>query len=206
MLLADTEIRKRCRAIAYSEKPMIDPFVEGVQSNDIISYGLTSAGYDLRMGLEVLIFKNSFGEAIDPKRFKDQTYLDRMFDKLTYKHMPPDVLNGERLSITIPAHGYILATSYEYLRIPRYLKARCVGKSTYARCGLIVNTTPLEPEWEGNLTIEISNSAPCPSTIYIMEGIAQLEFEQIYGNVETSYKDKKGKYDQQIGVTPARVL
>jgi dCTP deaminase len=176
---------------------MIDPFSESVSGNGIISYGLTSAGYDLRLGPEVLVFKNSYGHTIDPKRFKDPNYTREVFDTIA---------GGPGVAVTIPAHGYILGHSMEYLRIPRNLKARCTGKSTYARAGIIVNTTPLEPEWEGHLTIEISNSSPCPAVVYIGEGIAQLEFERLTDEPEVSYADKGGKYQSQTGVTPAKVI
>ncbi len=178
------------------DKPMIDPFSEAVSGNGIISYGLSSCGYDLRMGQEVLIFKNTSGEAVNPKKFKDHDYRDRMFDVITRSQGEP---------VTIPAHGYILASSFEYLRIPRFLAARCIGKSTYARSGIIVNCTPLEPEWEGHLTIEISNSSPCPAIVYCLEGIAQLQFELLDKDPEVSYADKSGQYQAQVGVTPPKV-
>lgn len=179
----------------YLDKPMIEPFSEPVSGNGIISYGLTGGGYDLRLASELLVYKNSFGHTIDPKRFKEESYLLQIFDRIT-------IPSGQ---VIIPAHGYVLGSSLEYLRIPRFLKARCIGKSTYARAGIIVNTTPAEPEWEGHLTIEISNSSPCPAVVYVGEGIAQLEFEVFNGVVEQSYADKKGKYQGQTGVTPPRV-
>ena len=193
MLLSDRMIR-----YYVQEYRMIEPFAEAYQEEGVISYGLTSAGYDLRLANKALVLKNTHCLPLDPRKMKDPEYQFRIFDIIE-----ADNYGGE---IWIPANGYILVSSFEYLRIPRFLKARCVGKSTYARCGLIVNCTPLEPEWEGNLTIEISNSSPCPVPIITGQGIAQLEFEVLSDQVQTSYKDKRGKYQCQQGVTPARVL
>ena len=173
--------------------PLINPFSEGVQGEGIISYGLTSAGYDLRLdNEEVLIFKNSYGHEVDPKRFKDKKYKEELFDIRSF---------AAHDKIIIPPHGYILTRSYEYIHVPKFLKGRVTGKSTYARCGIVVNCTPLEPEWEGHLTIEISNSSPCPAVLYALEGIAQLELELLCGTPKITYKTKKGQYDKQIGVT-----
>jgi dCTP deaminase len=196
--LTDREIRNLCvlAGVGPVKDPLIEPFSEPASGNGVISYGLTSAGYDLRLGGEVLVFKNTSGEAVDPKLFRDPDYFARMFDRVRK-------LSGE--AVTIPAHGYILGRSYEYLRIPRHMKASCTGKSTYARCGIIVNVTPLEPDWEGYLTIEISNSCPCPAKVYVMEGIAQLEVESLNGEPETTYRDKRGVYMGQSDVTAARV-
>jgi dCTP deaminase len=196
MLLVDYQIRNLCVGLSDGQVPMIEPYSPPVSGSGIISYGETSAGYDLRLAPEVLIFKNSYGEAIDPKRFKDDEYRNRMFDK---------IYGGLNQAVIIPAHSYILGMSYEYIRMPRNLKARCVGKSTLARCGILVNTTPLEPEWHGYLTIEISNSSPCPAKIYCMEGIAQVEFEVLSSLPEQSYQTKGGKYQGQLQVTPAMV-
>jgi dCTP deaminase len=194
MLLSDSEIRKLC----FVGEPMIEPFSEPTSGKGRISYGLTSAGYDLRLSPKgILVFKNSYGEVIDPKLFKEEAYRNRVFDEL------PEFPLG--FAITIPAHGYVLGSSLEYLRIPRHLKGRCVGKSTLARSGIIINTTPLEPLWRGYLTIEIGNINPCPARVYVGEGIAQLEFELIEGKVETSYADKNGQYQNQMSTTPARV-
>lgn len=197
MLLNDTDIRRLCLAPLYfGNFPMIDPFSEPVSGGGVISYGLTSAGYDLRLGSEVMIFKNTSGEVVDPKRFKDDDYRRRMFDERVYQ-------SGDR--VIIPANGYILGRSLEYLRIPKHLKGRCVGKSTLARAGILVNTTPLEPGWEGFLTIEIGNVCPCPVCVFVSEGIAQLEFETLTGEPEQDYASKKGIYQNQTGVTPSRV-
>ncbi len=195
MLLVDYQIRGLCTTID-DPYPLIEPFSEAVSGGGLISHGLTSAGYDLRLANEILIFKNTYGEEIDPKRFKDEAYKNRMFDKL---------MIGDNQPVIIPAHSYILGMSYEYLRIPKHLKGRVVGKSTYARCGIICNLTPLEPEWEGNLTLEISNATPLPAKVYVMEGIAQIEFELLSGIVETTYARKNGQYQRQTEVTPARV-
>lgn len=190
MLLSDGEIRN----LAYSHR-MIEPFSEPRAGGGIISFGLTSAGYDLRLAPEVWIFNPYRGELIDPKRFADPVYKESMF------YLAP-IMND---TFILPANCYCLGRSYEYLRIPRHLKARCVGKSTLARSGILINTTPLEPEWEGHLTIEIGNVTSCPAKVYVMEGIAQLEFEVLSSSPETSYKDKGGQYQSQTGVTPARV-
>ncbi len=203
-LLTDKMIRELCVSPVDSKewieqtgwRPMLDPFSEGVSGNGIISYGLSHAGYDLRLDDEVLVFKNSYGEIVDPKKFKDPEYQSKVFDRVT--------ANKEDYSIIIPAYGYVLGRSVEYISMPRDIKGRCVGKSTYARCGIVINTTPLEPAWRGYLTIEIGNSNPCPAKIYAFEGIAQLEFEMLAGVSETDYSGKK--YQDQKDVTPARVL
>lgn len=198
MLLNDADIRKLCTAPVYFDQhPMIEPFSEAVSGNGVISYGLSSAGYDLRLAEEVLIFQGYRGELIDPKRFGEPAYRELIFYRA-------DVYSDG--CFILPANSYCLGRSYEYLRIPRHLKARCVGKSTLARSGILINTTPLEPEWEGHLTIEIGNVTSCPARVYVMEGIAQLEFELLTGEPEVSYKGKNGKYQSQIGVTPSRVL
>lgn len=198
MILADSEIRKLCvdrdGAVA---NPLIEPFSEPVSGNGIISYGLTSAGYDVRLcSKEILVFKNP-GEAINPKKFSDPDYRRRMFE--SHKGLDPHA------EFVIPPNGYVLAQTHEYIRMPRHLIARCVGKSTLARSAVVVNTTPMEPEWEGHLTLEIFNPTLCPMTIFVMEGIAQFQFEMVHGKVDVSYKDKGGKYDRQKGVTPAIV-
>ena len=220
MLLNDKAIRDLCvdslahlrfqNAVVNSVPfvSMIEPFSEAVSGNGVISYGLSHAGYDLRLGPEILLFKNSYNEVIDPKKFNSSEYRNRVFDEINL----PDTVMGHRIellqnyAVTIPPHGYILGRSYEYLRIPRHLKGRCVGKSTLARSGIIINTTPLEPGWEGHLTIEIGNITPCPAKVYVMEGIAQLEFELLTDPPEKDYAAKGGKYQNQVGVVPARVL
>jgi dCTP deaminase len=169
---------------------MIEPFSEAVQDRSIISYGLTHAGYDLRLGGHVRIYKDSFGEVIDPLRFAaDPVYWSRVFDEIT------NIPDGE--AVLVPARGYILGYSKEYLRIPNNVKGRCVGKSTLARSGVGINTTPLEPGWEGHLTLEIANHSCCPVKVYVGYGICQLEFEMLGQVPETTYADKKGKYQNQ---------
>lgn len=206
MLIVDKEIRELCRNRWVKNfpggviPPMIDPFSEAVSGNGIISYGLTSAGYDIRLAPEVLIFKNTSSECIDPKRFSDDVYKKEMFDELLVYTV------GNDQFVTIPPHSYVLGRSYEYLRIPKNLKVRAVGKSTLARSGILINCCPGEPEWEGHLVLEIGNITPCSAILYIMQGISQLEFEVLSDNPETSYKDKKGKYQGQTGVTLAKVL
>lgn len=203
MLLNDRQIRDLCSA----PQPLLSPFSEAVSGDGVISYGLSHAGYDLRLGPDILVFKNTLCDEMDPKKFSDPKYQDRVFERLFYNesYSLPDgeyrIMDGNR--VRIPSGGYILGRSYEYIQIPKNIKGRCVGKSTYARCGILVNTTPLEPGWCGHLTIEIGNITPCPAVVYVLEGIAQVEFEQI----EPPDKDYSGKkYQNQVGVTPARVL
>jgi dCTP deaminase len=191
MLLADHQIRDLCVGTPY---PLLEPFSEAVSGDGLISYGLSHCGYDLRLGGVILVFNNSLGEVVDPKRFKDPIYRDRVFTRVTQ----------ESGAVIIPAGGYALGASLEYFRMPNTLAGRVTGKSTYARCGLIVNVTTIEPGWNGNLTLEISNSGPCPAAIYPSEGIAQVHFERLDRVPETTYRGKK--YDNQEGVTVARVL
>lgn len=202
MILIDRQIRGFCKPIFPTPefKPMLEPFSEGVQGDGVISFGLTSAGYDLRLGYEVLIFKNSFNELMDPKRLKnDEAYLKRVFDKVD------GLKQGER--IIVPPHSYLLAYSLEYIRMPRNVKGTCVGKSTYARCGILINTTPLEPGWHGNLTIEIANISPCPVPLVAGEGLCQLQFDLLGDFPEKDYESKGGKYQGQgASPTPARVI
>lgn len=196
MPLSDRAIRDLCFSGGL---PMIEPFSEAVSGNGVISWGLTSAGYDVRLcGKEILVFTNASGEVVDPKRFGDEDYRKKMFD--TYTNMK----DGQK--VRIRPGGYILGQTLEYIRIPRNISARCVGKSTLARSGVFVNTTPMEPEWEGHLTLEIGNMTPSHLDVYVGEGIAQFQFDYIEGKVEVSYRDKSGKYNRQVGVTPAKVL
>lgn len=200
MILSDSEIRKLCLPTEPAfNTPLIEPFSEPVSGNGIISYGITSAGYDVRLcGKKILVFKNSYGEDVDPKRFGEDIYRSRMFEVRT------NLKQGER--VVIPPNGYILAQTHEYITMPRHLVGRCVGKSTNARSGVLINTTPMEPEWAGHLTLEIANMTPSNCVVYVMEGIAQFQFELIHGEVGVSYKDKAGKYQNQVGVTPSKVL
>lgn len=196
MLLNDIEIRKLC--VGHSVPvagPMIEPFSEAVSGNGVISWGLTHAGYDVRLGSDIWISKPSYGEVVDPKRMKEEGYEDKIYDKIK--------VEGD--SFILPPHSHVLARTVEYLRIPKHMKARCTGKSTMARCGIVINTTPLEPNWRGFLVIEIGNISPCPVRLYVNQGISQIEFELLTAPPETDYDTKGGKYQNQTGVTPARV-
>ena len=174
------------------EKGMIDPFVDGqIKTTDdggrAISYGLSSYGYDLRVSNEFKVFTNVFGSVVDPKAFDDRSFVD----------METDVC-------VVPPNSFALARSVEYFRIPREVLTICVGKSTYARCGIIVNVTPFEPEWEGHVTLEISNTTPLPARIYANEGLAQVVFFLASEVCETSYADRSGKYMHKRGITIPR--
>lgn len=167
---------------------MIEPFHSGGKREGVISYGVSSYGYDMRVGDEFKIFTNVNTTVVDPKQFDLKSFVD-------YKGQV----------CIIPPNSFVLARSLEYFRIPREVLVLCLGKSTYARCGLVVNVTPLEPEWEGHVTIEISNTTPLPARIYANEGIAQLIFVQAAELCETSYRDKAGKYQAQTGITLPRL-
>jgi dCTP deaminase len=171
------------------EHGMIEPFVEKQVSTHVISYGVSSYGYDIRVADEYKIFTDVFSAIVDPKHFDPKSMVD---------------FKGE--VCIIPPNSFVLARTIEYFRIPRNVLTVCVGKSTYARCGLIVNVTPFEPEWEGYVTLEISNTTPLPAKVYSNEGIAQVLFFVADQECETSYKDRKGKYDKQVGVVPAKVI
>ena len=168
---------------------MIEPFVEQQVSTHVISYGVSSYGYDIRVADEYKIFTDVFSAIVDPKQFDPKSMVDFKGDVCI-----------------IPPNSFVLARTIEYFRIPRNVLTVCVGKSTYARCGLIVNVTPFEPEWEGFVTLEISNTTPLPAKVYSNEGIAQVLFFVADQECETSYKDRKGKYDKQTGVVPAKVI
>lgn len=183
MLKSDKWIKKM--ALEYK---MIEPFEEKQIKKGVISYGLSSYGYDLRLSDEFKIFTNVFNSIIDPKNFDPKSFVD-------YK--------GE--TCIIPPNSFILGRSIEYLRIPRKILGICIGKSTYARCGIIVNITPIEAEWEGQVTIEISNTTPLPVKVYAYEGIAQIIFLESDEECELSYKDKKGKYDKQLGIVLPKI-
>lgn len=171
------------RVMARSQR-MIEPFVEAQKREGVISYGLSSYGYDARVADEFKIFTNVNSAVIDPKDFAADSFVDRKTD-----------------TCIIPPNSFALARTVEYFRIPRDVLVICLGKSTYARCGIIVNVTPLEPEWEGQVTIEISNTTPLPAKIYANEGICQFLFLQGAGQCEVSYADKSGKYMRQTGVS-----
>ncbi len=167
---------------------MIEPFEEKQVRQDVISFGLSSYGYDMRVADEFRIFHNALSPVVDPKAFDERSFVE---------------YEGE--VCLIPPNSFALARSVEYFRIPRDVLTICVGKSTYARCGIITNVTPFEPEWEGFVTLEISNTTPLPARIYANEGIAQVLFFESDEPCEVSYKDKKGKYQAQTGVTPPRL-
>jgi dCTP deaminase len=166
------------------ENAMIAPFEENLVKDGVISYGLSSYGYDIRLADTYKIFRLDGSENMDPKNVSSQAFED---------------YRGE--SCIIPAHSYVLARSLEYFKIPRKALALCLGKSTYARMGIIVNVTPLEPEWEGYITMEISNTSPNPVKVYSNEGIAQLVFFESEESCLVSYRDRKGKYQGQKDIT-----
>jgi len=180
---ADKWIRKMAL-----EHGMIEPFEEKQVRKGVISYGLSSYGYDIRVADEFKVFTNINNTVVDPKNFDDRSFVD----------MKTDVC-------IIPPNSFALAKTVEYFRIPRDVLTVCVGKSTYARCGLIVNVTPFEPEWEGFVTLEISNTTPLPAKVYANEGISQVLFFQSDEVCEVSYADKQGKYQKQQGLTLPRL-
>ena len=216
MLLCDHEIRKYAQNPVYNAgRPMIEPFAEfwpyGVERlpPGVISYGLSHAGYDIRLAEDVLVFNDAAGEVVDPKRFKDADYRERVFRKARVYSEPclhPPADPGSQHYVIIPPQGYILGHSLERFQMPHAIQGDCLGKSTYARCGIIVNVTPLEPSWDGHLTIEISNDTPLPARVYVHEGIAQIRFHRTNARPEVTYADKQGKYQDQKGVQPAKVL
>ena len=169
---------------------MIEPFGESQVREGVISYGVSSYGYDMRVGREFRIFTNVHSPVVDPKNFDPLSLVDHEGDVCI-----------------IPPNSFALARSVEYFRIPRSVLTLCVGKSTYARCGIITNVTPFEPEWEGHVTLEISNTTPLPARIYANEGIAQVLFFEAdeHDQCEVSYADRKGKYQAQRGVTLPKV-
>ena len=168
---------------------MIKPFCEEQVGTDVVSYGVSSYGYDIRVGNEFKIFTNVSSTVVDPKNFDEKNVVDFI---------------GE--TCIVPPNSFALARTVEYFKIPKNVLAICLGKSTYARCGIIVNVTPFEPEFEGHITIEISNTTPLPAKIYANEGIAQVLFLEGDKQCETTYKDKKGKYQGQEGITLPRIL
>ena len=166
----------------------IEPFAPQQHRPGIISYGVTSYGYDVRVGRSFKVFTNVYGSTVDPKKFDPKSFVDIEADECV-----------------IPPNSFALAETVEYFDVPRDMLVICLGKSTYARCGIIVNVTPLEPEWRGRVTIEISNTTPLPAKIYANEGIAQLIFLKGDRVCATSYADKSGKYQDQRGLTLPRV-
>jgi dCTP deaminase len=170
------------------EHGMIDPFVDDQVRDGVVSYGLSSYGYDIRVADEFKVFTNINSTVIDPKNFDPRSFVDVKADVCI-----------------VPPNSFALARTVEYFRIPRDVLTICLGKSTYARCGIIVNVTPFEPEWEGFVTLEISNTTPLPAKIYAHEGLAQVLFFQSDEPCERSYADKKGKYQKQKGVTLPKI-
>ena len=170
------------------EHRMIEPFEDRQVREGVVSYGLSSYGYDIRVADEFKVFTNINSTVVDPKNFDERSFVDVRADVCI-----------------IPPNSFALAKTVEYFRIPRDVLTVCVGKSTYARCGLIVNVTPFEPEWEGYVTLEISNTTPLPAKVYANEGISQVLFLQSDEVCEVSYADKKGKYQGQQGLTLPRL-
>jgi dCTP deaminase len=170
------------------EEGMITPFEERQVRAGVISYGVSSYGYDIRVADEFRIFTNVNSSIVDPKNFDPRSLVDVRADVCV-----------------IPPNSFALARTVEYFRIPRKIITVCVGKSTYARCGIIVNVTPFEPEWEGHATLEISNTTPLPAKVYANEGIAQVLFLEADEECQISYADKKGKYQAQVGVVLPRI-
>src|SRR5581483_5327030 len=166
------------------EHDMINPFAESQMRQGVISYGLSSYGYDLRVADEFKIFTNVNSTIVDPKQFDARSFVE---------------FRGP--ICIIPPNSFALARSVEYFRIPRDVLTICLGKSTYARCGIIVNVTPFEPEWEGHVTLEISNTTPLPAKIYANEGLAQVVFLRTSTPCDVSYADRKGRYQAQTGIT-----
>jgi dCTP deaminase len=188
-ILSDKQIRE----LALNNK-MIMPFVDkqekvDAKNNGMISYGLSSYGYDARVSREFKIFTNVNNDIVDPKNFSNSGFVEKSSDVCV-----------------IPPNSFVLARTVEYFKIPRDVLVVCVGKSTYARCGIIVNVTPLEPEWEGHVTLEFSNTTPLPAKIYANEGACQFLFFRGNEICETSYADREGKYMGQIEVTLPKVF
>jgi dCTP deaminase len=174
-VLADWQIKREIK---------IEPFEESLLRPGIISYGVSSYGYDVRVGRKFKVFTNVYGAIVDPKNFTATAFVD---------------IEGDYC--LIPPNSFALAETVEYIEVPRDILCVCLGKSTYARCGIICNVTPLEPEWRGKITIEISNTTPLPAKIYAGEGIAQILFLRGEKVCQTSYGDKRGKYQDQKGLT-----
>ena len=179
-ILCDSQIR---------ELIGIEPFADNEKRAGKISYGVSSYGYDLRVGSVFKVFTNVNSEIVDPKNFSERSFVTVDTEETGKDH------------VLIPPNSFALCETVEFVEIPRNVLAICVGKSTYARCGIIVNVTPIEPEWRGKITLEISNTTPLPAKIYANEGIAQILFLKGEAVCKTSYADKKGKYQDQKGLT-----
>ena len=183
MVLSDREIKELAKT-----RQMIVPFADAQVRSGVISYGVSSYGYDFRIADEFKIFTNVNNALVDPKKFDSKSFVD---------------FKGSEC--IIPPNSFALGKSVEYFKIPRDILCVCLGKSTYARCGIVVNVTPLEPEWEGFITVEISNTTPLPAKIYANEGICQVLFFKGHEICTTSYADKKGKYQGQQDLTLPRI-
>ena len=170
------------------ENKMIAPFTDKQTTEGAISYGVSSYGYDIRVTDEFKVFTDVFNTVVDPKDFNEKSFVTMITDECI-----------------IPPNSFALARTVEYFRIPKNVITVCLGKSTYARCGIIVNVTPFEPEWEGHVTLEISNTTPLPAKIYANEGIAQVLFFEGDEQCDVTYADKKGKYQKQTGITLPRM-
>ena len=182
-VLSDRWIKKMAK-----EKDMIKPFIEKQESKNYISYGLSSFGYDARVSNEFKIFTDVDSALVDPKNFKNNSFVSRTSNECI-----------------IPPNSFVLASTVEYFKIPKDVLVICLGKSTYARCGIIVNVTPLEPGWEGHVTLEFSNTTPLPAKIYANEGAAQFVFLKGNEEPEVTYEKRNGKYMNQTGVTLPKV-
>ena len=178
-IMPDSWIKKMA-----TEKNMIEPFVAEQNKKGVISYGVSSYGYDARVSDEFKVFTNVNNALVDPKNFSEESFIERKAD-----------------SCIIPPNSFVLARTVEYFKIPRDVLVICLGKSTYARCGIIVNVTPLEPEWEGHVTLEFSNTTPLPARIYANEGACQFLFLKGDSTCDVSYLERSGKYMKQRGVT-----
>ena len=178
-IMPDSWIKKMA-----TEKSMIEPFVAEQNKKGVISYGVSSYGYDARVSDEFKVFTNVNNALVDPKNFSEESFIERKAD-----------------SCIIPPNSFVLARTVEYFKIPRDVLVICLGKSTYARCGIIVNVTPLEPEWEGHVTLEFSNTTPLPARIYANEGACQFLFLKGDSTCDVSYLERSGKYMKQRGVT-----
>jgi dCTP deaminase len=186
-LLSDEEIKKLAKKHKMID-PYVDELVKHFEDKKIVSYGTSSYGYDLRVADEFKVFTNVYNSIVDPKNFREDSFVD---------------IKGP--FCIIPPNSFALARSVEYFRIPRNILTLCIGKSTYARCGIIVNVTPFEPEWEGFVTLEISNTTPLPAKIYSNEGLAQVLFFEVNNICKISYADRKGKYMNQTGIVVPRI-
>ena len=182
-IMSDNWIKKKAL-----EEGMIEPFVDGQRKEGTISFGLSSYGYDARVSDEFKIFTNVNSEIVDPKNFKSSNFITKNSSECI-----------------IPPNSFVLARTVEYFKIPKNVLVICLGKSTYARCGIIVNVTPLEPGWEGHVTLEFSNTTPLPAKIYANEGVAQFVFIKGNEDPSVSYADRNGKYQGQKGVTLPKI-